>query len=72
MACFHKTGGHAELMERLKILHRNDMPEGPRCLRCTLVMLSGPVAVELLAVLIADRTCSSVNGLNSWSILCFL
>ena len=48
MACFHWAGRHAELTERLKIYQRKEMPEGPRCLRCRLVMSSGPVAVELL------------------------
>ena len=48
VASFHIAGMLAEETEALKILQRKLVPEGPRCFRWRMVMLSGPVAVEFL------------------------
>jgi hypothetical protein len=49
------------------------MPCGPRCLRCMLEMLSGPVACECLQFLMISAVCAVVNGLSvaSSGNLCF-
>ena len=50
---FQISGIVLVLTEMLKILVRKAMPFGPRCLRCRLVILSGPAALEALHCLIA-------------------
>ena len=47
------------------------MPAGPRCLRWSVVKLSGPIAVELRLLPIAVSTDSGVNGVKLLSSLCF-
>ena len=56
VACFHIAGMLAEEIEALKMLHRKLVPEGPRCFRWRMVMLSGPVAVEFLHFRMASAT----------------
>ena len=46
IACVQRTGSHAELIERLNVLQRYEMPEGLRCFRCRLVKLLGRVAIS--------------------------
>ena len=45
VAFFQIAGIVAVLMELLNMLHRYLMPAGPRCLRWSVVKLSGPIAV---------------------------
>ena len=64
MAVFQMEGMVAELMERLKMSVRYEMPEGPRFLRCSMVRESGPAAVEPLAPLMASPTLLTEKGLK--------
>ena len=61
-AVFQIAGMTASLTERLNKLVRNSIPLSPRCLRWREVKPSGPIAVKLLACLMASRVCSVVNG----------
>ena len=56
VANFHIAGIVAVDIEELKILQRKLVPAGPRCFRWRMVMLSGPVAVELLHFSMASAT----------------
>ena len=53
--------------ERLKRVVRNEMARRPKCLRWTIVMPSGPAAVDDLALRIAAMVSSSLKGENSGS-----
>lgn len=61
--CFHMLGMTQVVSEMLKSLLINVWAPGPRCLRCVVVMLSGPGAVEFLALLMAFATCCGVQVL---------
>lgn len=54
--------------EALMVLVRALMAIGPRCFRCSDVMLSGPFAVLFLECLMAFLTCVGVKT----GVLCFL
>jgi hypothetical protein len=53
-AAFQMAGTVASLTDRLKIDIRKARPASPKCFRWTDVRPSGPVAVELLAFLMAS------------------
>ena len=59
MAIFHVYGIVFVLRERLKIAVRYVSAVTPRCLRCLIFMLSGPVEL-FLACFIASEVCSIV------------
>ena len=46
----------------LNVSVRAAMAFGPRCFRCMLEMLSGPVALEFFSDLMVSATSSVVNG----------
>ena len=48
LAIFHVCGIVFVFSERLNIVVRYDSAVSPRCMRCLMFMLSGPVAVSLL------------------------
>ena len=58
LAIFHVWGIVFVLSERLNIDVRYDSAVSPRCLRCLMFMLSGPVELLFLACLIASEVCS--------------
>ena len=62
---FQMDGMEAVETEMLKILVRNRIPRGPRCLRCRTVRPSGPRAEEFLAAAMASFTMSGVKGEKS-------
>ena len=43
------------------------MPAGPRCFRCRVHRLSGPVAVEFLHCFMASEVSAGVKGEKEWS-----
>ena len=55
---FHISGIWLNLSDRLKMWVRYSIPAGPMCLRWTVAILSGPIALEALAFLIASLVCS--------------
>ena len=69
-AFFQMSGSSARLTDRLKMRVRYLIPKGPRCLRCSIVSWSGPVAVELLDCFIAAAVSWSVKGAKDGSSLC--
>ena len=71
-AFFHIDGSSAFWTDRLKSLVRYVRAFLPKCLRWSMVMSSGPVAVEFLARLMAEMTSSSEIGLKFGSSLVFL
>ena len=60
LAFFHVCGIVFVLREMLKIAVRYVSAVTPRCLRCLIFMLSGPVELLFLACLIASEVCSVV------------
>ena len=62
VAFFQMSGISAWLRERLKISVRYWVPDGPRCFRCRMERLSGPVAVEFLLTLMASVVFAGVKG----------
>ena len=62
------------LIDKFKSFVRYVMPFRPRCLRWIMVILSGPVAFDLLACLIASLTSAAkiVGQSSSLSFLIFL
>ena len=46
------------------------MPAGPRCFRCRVERLSGPVAVEFLLSFMVSEVLAGVKGENEWSSWC--
>ena len=69
MACFHNAGTSAFWIDRLQIFVRYEIPCGPRCFRCRIVRLSGPVAVEFLEVRMAFPIAMGLKGRISGSSL---
>ena len=63
-ASFHISGIELELRDSLNILQRYSMAMGPRCCRCSMFILSGPVELLLLDALIAEITCSVVMSMR--------
>lgn len=56
-AVFQIAGMMLEFMERVKSLARKLVAIGPRCLRCLMLMRSGPSELLSLAVEMASETC---------------
>ena len=56
----------------LNVSVRAAMAFGPRCFRCMLEMLSGPVALEFFSDLMVSATSSVVNGGGVFSSFIFL
>ena len=63
-ASFHISGIELELRDSLNILQRYSMAMGPRCFRCFMFILSGPVELLFLDALIAEITCSVVISMR--------
>ena len=63
-ASFHISGIVLELRDLLNILQRYSRAMGPKCFRCFMLMLSGPVELLFLDVLIAEITCSVVISIG--------
>lgn len=72
MAFFQICGMRFVCIDLLMVFVRNCMAMGPRCLRCIIDMLSGPIAGEFLACLIAVVTCWVENGVCSSGVRFFV
>ena len=66
-ACFQMEGRSEFLTERLNRVVRKEMARRPMCLRWTIVIPSGPAAVDDLALRMAAMVSSSLKGINSGS-----
>ena len=60
LASFQNFGIVFVLSAVLYICVRNWMASGPKCFRCLMLMLSGPVELFMFEVLIAVLVCSMV------------
>ena len=66
IASFQMAGMSELDRERLKRWVRNKMPWGPKFLRWSIFILSGPSADELLDAAMAFWTASGVRGWKEW------
>ena len=71
-AFFQMAGSSEWTTDRLKRAVRKDIARGPKCLRWTIEIPSGPTAVEFLALTIAALVASSVTGEKEGSSFFFL
>jgi len=63
VAVFHICGMMFLFSEKLKMLVRYSIARGPRCFRCFMLILSGPVELLFLADFIASNVCCVVIGM---------